>query len=238
MLCREILVVDPFIGTKKGTVARGIKWKEVAENLNKIQQGYSKVDKRAVRDRYNLLSKEQKNLKKLKKQTETRKEIGIETDIKEFEMALEELIDKEDAAETEQRVVDDQKKTKDSEDRKNAESVRKKAMERLGQTQKRKADESESDGRKRKKWSSGSDTVSFLREKNEQAQEMQKQELELRKQQLEVESKKQDNFMQMMLNQQQQQQRQMQDFQALMSIQTKQQKDLMLALVSKLVEKK
>ena len=151
MLCREILVVDPFIGTKKGTVARGIKWKEVAENLNKIQQGYSKVDKRAVRDRYNLLSKEQKNLKKLKKQTETRKEIGIETDIKEFEMALEELIDKEDAAETEQRVVDDQKKTKDSEDRKNAESVRKKAMERLGQTQKRKADESESDGRKRKK---------------------------------------------------------------------------------------
>lgn len=67
---------------------------------------------------------------------------------------------------------------------------------------------------------------------------MQKQELELRKQQLEVESKKQDNFMQMMLNQQQQQQRQMQDFQALMSIQTKQQKDFMLALVSKLVEKK
>ena len=85
--------------------------------------------------------------------------------MKEFEMALEELIDKEDAAETEQRVVDDQKKTKDSEDRKNAESVRKKAMERLGQTQKRKADESESDGRKRKKRSSGSDTVSFLRER-------------------------------------------------------------------------
>lgn len=47
---------------------------------------------------------------------------------------------------------------------------------------------------------------------------MQKQGLELRKQQLEVESKKQDNFMQMMLNQQQQQQRQMQDFQVLMSI--------------------
>lgn len=59
-----------------------------------------------------------------------------------------------------------------------------------------------------------------------------------KKQQREVESKKQDNFMQMMLNQQQQQQRQMQDFQALMSIQTKQQNDLMLALVSKLVEKK
>ena len=50
MLCREILVVDPFTGTKKGTVARGTKWEEVAENLGKIQQVYFKVDKRAVRD--------------------------------------------------------------------------------------------------------------------------------------------------------------------------------------------
>ena len=30
MLCREILVVDPFTGTKKGTVARGTRWEEVA----------------------------------------------------------------------------------------------------------------------------------------------------------------------------------------------------------------
>ena len=56
MLCREILVVvDPFTGTKKGTVARGTKWEEVAENLNKIQQVYFKFDQRAVRDRYYLL---------------------------------------------------------------------------------------------------------------------------------------------------------------------------------------
>ena len=37
MLCREILVVDPFTGTRKSTVARGTKWEEVAENLNKIK---------------------------------------------------------------------------------------------------------------------------------------------------------------------------------------------------------
>lgn len=225
MLCREILVVDPFTGTKKGTVARGTRWEEVAENLNKIQQIYFKVDKRAVRDRYNLLSKELRN--KLKRE----KESGIETDMTEVEMALEELIEKEDAAETEQKVVENQKKVKDSQDRENAESVRKKAMEWLGQTQKRKADEGENEGKKKKKRSSG-------REKNEQVQEMQRQELELKRQQLEVESRKQENFMQMMLNQQQQQQRQMQDFQAMMSVQTKQQNDLMIALVSKLIEKK
>ncbi|KAK2549449.1 hypothetical protein P5673_030126 [Acropora cervicornis] len=79
MLCREILVVDPFTGTKKGTVERGSKWKL------KWHQ---------------------------------RKE--------------------EDAAETEQRVVENQKKVKDSQDRENAASVRKKAMERLGQLQKKK----------------------------------------------------------------------------------------------------
>ena len=40
-------------------------WEEVAENLNKIQQVYFKVDKRAVRDRYNLLSKELRNKLKI-----------------------------------------------------------------------------------------------------------------------------------------------------------------------------
>jgi len=232
MLCREILVVDPFTGTKKSTVARGTKWEEVAQNLNKIQEVYFKVDKRAVRDRYNLLSKELRT--KLK--TEER-ESGIETDMTEVEVALEELIEKEDAAETEQRVVDNQKKMKDSQDRENAENIRKKAMERLGQTQKRQADEGESEGKKRKKRSNGSDTLNFLREKNEQVQAIQKEEFDLRRQQLELESKKQDNFMQVMLHQQQQQQ-QMQDFQVMMGMQTKRQNDLMLALVNKLVEKK
>lgn len=159
MLQREILVVDPFTGTKKSTVARGTKWEEVAQNLNKIQEVYFKVDKRAVRDRYNL-SKELRT--KLK--TEER-ESGIKTDMTEVEVALEELIEKEDAAETEQRVVDSQKMNS-SQDRENAENIRKKAMERLGQTQKRQADEGESKGKKRKRRSNGSDTLNFLREKN------------------------------------------------------------------------
>ena len=51
------------------------------------------------------------------------------------------------------------------------------------------------EGKKKKTRSSGSDTLNFLREKNEQVQEMQKQELELKRQQLEIESRKQENFM-------------------------------------------
>ena len=57
MLCREIMVVDPFTGTKKSPVARGKKREEVAENLNQIEVVYFTVDKRAVRDRYNLLAR-------------------------------------------------------------------------------------------------------------------------------------------------------------------------------------
>ena len=67
------------------------------------------ADNRGVRDRYNLLSKELRN--KLKREE---KESGIETDLTEVEMALEELIEKEDAADTEQRVVENQRKVKDS----------------------------------------------------------------------------------------------------------------------------
>ena len=58
------MVVDPFTGTKKSTVARGKKREEVAENLNQIEAVYFTVDKRAVRDRYNLLARELKSKSK------------------------------------------------------------------------------------------------------------------------------------------------------------------------------
>ena len=85
------------------------------------------------------------------------RESGIDADMTEVEVALQEPIDKEDAAEAEQRVVDNQKKMNDGQDRKNAENIRKKAMERLGHTQKRQADEGESEGKKKPRLS-GSDT--------------------------------------------------------------------------------
>ena len=47
MLCREILVVNPFAGTKRRTIQLGAKWGTIAGNLNKIEV-YFKVDKRTV----------------------------------------------------------------------------------------------------------------------------------------------------------------------------------------------
>ena len=58
LLCKEILVVNVFCGTKRSNVARGAKLEKVAENLNKLQGVYFQVDKRAVRDRSNNLPRD------------------------------------------------------------------------------------------------------------------------------------------------------------------------------------
>ena len=43
LLCKEILVVNVFCGTKWSNVARGAKLEKVAENLNKLQDVYFQV---------------------------------------------------------------------------------------------------------------------------------------------------------------------------------------------------
>ena len=55
--------------------------------------------------------------------------------------------------------------------------------------------------------------------KNERLQEFRKEELEVKRMQLE----KKENFMKVMMSQQQQQQKQMQEFQAMMNMQVRQQ---------------
>ena len=100
-------------------------------------------------------------------------------------------------------------------DKENAEDMRRQAMERMGQTQKRKGVDGENETKKKKR-SSGSDTLLYLRERSELLQETRKEELALRKQEVMLQEKKQEDFMKLIVQQQQQQSKQMQDFQALM----------------------
>ena len=62
MLCREITGTKKPGNhwNKKEHCCERKKRKEVAENLNQIEAVYFTVDKRAVRDRYNLLARELK----------------------------------------------------------------------------------------------------------------------------------------------------------------------------------
>ena len=183
-----------------------------------------------MRDRYDHLDKILR-----KKLSDEKKESGIDPEMTDIEHALEELIEIENAAETDQAVVNEQKNRKINQDRGNAEDIRKTAMEKFGQTKKRKAEDGEE--RKWKRRSTGSETLNFLREKNVRVQEMRREEIELQRNQLELETRKQDNFMAVMVHQQQQQQSQMQDFTAMMATLMKQQSDMMLALLSKLAQK-
>ena len=63
------------------------------------------MDKRAVHDCYNILSRDLR-----KKNRDEARASGAETELTDLENALEDLIEREDAAETEQRAVEDKKK--------------------------------------------------------------------------------------------------------------------------------
>ena len=129
----------------------------------------------------------------------------------ETETAIEELIEKEDAAESIYGDVTQRQRERKNEDKENAEDMRRQAMERMGQTQKRKSAEGENETKKKER-SSGSDTLLYLRERNEFLQETHKEELALRKQELMLQEKELEDFMKLIVQKQQLQSKQIQDF--------------------------
>lgn len=129
LLCREIRAKNPF-AFKKSSPQRGQLWLEVADNLAQIRDPKFKLDldRRAVRDRYNLLSTK---LRRKLKQEE--KASGIDPKMSELELILEELIEIEDNAE-QHKMNEEGNKKKLMEDKENAKDMRVKAMEKLGET--------------------------------------------------------------------------------------------------------
>ncbi|CAH3165106.1 unnamed protein product [Porites lobata] len=137
---------------------------------------------------------------------------GISTpELTEVEQALEDLIVREDEADRDQQETAAQKR-KVKEDKKDAEEVRKRAMERLGDRMKR----SEIEGKGKKRRSSGNNTLEYLKERNEMLDEFKKEELELKKQELQQEAKKNEAMMKLMSQQLAQQQKQTDGFQTMM----------------------
>ena len=63
-LSQEIISLEPF-KAKKGSIARGNIWDQIANNLNSLKIRRYRVSKRSVRERYTLLIEKLK--KKLKK---------------------------------------------------------------------------------------------------------------------------------------------------------------------------
>ncbi|EDO48295.1 predicted protein [Nematostella vectensis] len=170
-LIQEVLTLEPF-KEKKGSIGRGRIWEEVSENLNSLRVPIFKVNKRSVRERFQLLSE------KYKKMSEERKASGIETDQSEVERGLEEVTEKE-------KEVSEQGTAKSSCEKKQAEEMRRRAMEGMAR-RKREGDDLKKTQKSR---GSGRDTTEFLKEKTSIMKELKEKELEIQARNVEAQER-------------------------------------------------
>ena len=107
----------------------------------------------------------------------------------ELDQALANVIEMEEVASTSQEIDEVVVKEKEDTDKQKAGSMRKMAMEKLGETQNREVEEGEQENHMKKK-RSGNETISFLREKAEREKALREEELVIRRKQQEMEEKK------------------------------------------------
>lgn len=225
LLLQEIVVSQPY-KFKPSTRDRGQVWEGITARLNATELFHDRLrNKRAVRDRYQLLSKKFKN-----KMAEEERASGISPEMTETDKLLEQIVEQFEESERdagEQSEKNDQNKENE---RKKAEEMRNRSMEKLGETQKRKATAEDGQQTTPRKRSSGSETLVYLREKAER-------EFELRQEELEVKKKEQSAQLQMFQYMQQQLQQQQQQQQMQVQIQQQQlQNQMLLALIEKITK--
>ena len=105
---------------------------------------------------------------------------GIDPEMTEIDIMLEEICEKEEVAEEE----DETKKKKAKAEKESAEKMRLKAMEKLSESQKRKDSNEEAQPKKSRKGIG--DAVSYLQEKSKEEIAFRKEQIELKKQEDEL----------------------------------------------------
>ena len=233
LLCREVLALEPY-KHKKGSNEAGKIWTDIAQSLKNCQHLKFKknLSQRAVRERFSLLQARYKENEK-----EEIRASGISPEQDELNVLLEEITEREKAAEENREEVH---KTKEN-DKVMAEEMRKQAMERMGQTKKRKTKkDNESDMKDNRKRRSGSDCVEFLKEKCEREMAHREKEIEMKKNkqqdkanQFQVMMKQQQTLLQVMQQQQAQQQQKSQNLHMIMA----QQNQAIMSLLEKVMSK-
>lgn len=224
IMCREVILVEPY-QFKIRTPERGNAWDRIANNLNAVKQLEFRVNARSVRDRYNLLTS--RHAQKIRAEE---KASGIEVE-RESELGtlLEDILEREKHFQDELDKQDANKQKKVENEKMSAESVRKKAMERM--SKRKEVGDSADEVQKKKSRKSTADAIDYLREKSSREHELRKQEIQQRKQEQEQSFNQQQDMMKVLLNQVQQQQQQQQNFQAFLLAQQQQQSDLLKALI-------
>ena len=216
ILCREVIVCDIF-QHKPGSRERGSTLEKIASSLNQLEMPWFKVDQRSLRDR----------LKKLlaqfvSKKNEEEKASGIHVEIREIDELLQEIYDRRHEWEVTFNEQSEEKSKKNDAEKKSAENIRFRAMERLTEIKKRESSSGEEETPRKQPRSSGSDTISYLREKSEKDFTLREQELVLREKELVLHNRRQE------LNEAQLSQ---------MAKQSQQQTDALMLLIRKIAEK-
>ena len=205
LLVREVLTDDPY-GQPKESRERTKLWEEIASNLNAVSVPRFSVSLRSVRDRVNLVL-----IKKHKKKVaEESKASGIAVDEpSEFDLGMEEICEKAEAAEKDQQMMSEEKKANVEKEKKQAENMRAKALEKVGETRKRVvSDDGSGEPEKKEKRArrSGTETIVYLKEKSEKEFKIRQEELELKKQEQCAQVKRQEEMTQQLSRQQEHQQ--------------------------------
>ena len=158
---------------------RGKAWETTSSHLNATSHPKFRVTPRSVRDRYNLLTKKfQVRLNREERAS------GISDDNSELDNLLEEILEKEKEAKEKLDNDDEDKKKSLANEKAAAEDMRKRALERVGQTSKRKGQEEGPEAEKsksRKSRKSTGEAVEYLKERASKEIQLREQELEMRK---------------------------------------------------------
>ena len=173
LLCRELLAINPFKAKGK-TIQRTKIWEMVVQHLEEIHEPPFKVTVRAVRDRYSLLSKTFR-----KRMASEQKASGLSPEMSELDILLEEHPGVEDQSEEKRLSESEGKNKKTEQDRAKAVDMRKKAMENLSETTRRKSQEENPP--KKKARGSTSDTIEYLKQRNDAEFALRREELELKR---------------------------------------------------------
>ena len=108
-----------------------------------------------------------------------------------------------------QQMMSEERKTNLEKEKRQAEDMRAKALEKVGETRKRVANDDgsgEPEKKEKRGRRSGTETISYLKEKSEKEFQIRKEELDLKKKEQYAQGKQQEEMTQQMIRQQEQQQ--------------------------------
>lgn len=167
-----MLTVEPY-KFKSRSRENGQAWELIASNLNVVHAPRFRMLQQSVRERTRILLKNYKLIIR-----EEEKASGVEVpELSELDVALEEIAEKEQAAQVELDLEESAKKS-ELQDKANAEEMRLQVMEKLKESKKcREASGlTATDQKQKKARRSGSETLEFMREKLEKDMKMKQEE--------------------------------------------------------------